>query len=37
MGCFTLELEAEVGPLEEDSLIGEESLMDDWSVESDAG
>lgn len=32
-----MELEAEVSPFEEDSLIGEESLTDDWSLESDEG
>lgn len=30
MRCSALELEAEVSPLEEGSLIREESLVDDW-------
>ena len=37
MGCFALELEAEVSPLEEGPLIGEESLVEDWGLEGDEG
>ena len=37
MRCFTLELEAELSPLEEGSLVRAEALMEDWRQEGDEG
>ena len=36
-GVFTLDLETEASPLEKVSLIGEESLVEDWVLEGDEG